>query len=358
MVHSDKNKKSRAVTYFDCYATEYDQSYNMTVTGITMEQAFSGAIVYTSSSYTPVVYMTKGQGEADYKSDYKTRLSTLQDNNFVVKDLDFLTMTAVPDDAELLIMLAPTTDINEASKDLVSEYLKKGKSLLVLADYGTTSYPVLNELLADFNLEISDNRVRESSTDRQYNKDAYFFLADAPASVITKTAIPTATLVDNVRAVNILNNAKDFITVTPIFQTSEMGLTEVGGIPENTTPAAITNVALASEDTGYIDSVNVTESAKVMIFGMTDFISDPLLDAMGSQVFNIYSFYSSVQWMMNADTNNNLMITQKDVPSYYLVADSNNTAYWAATHRLCHPHSSWIADCSAGCLPEEKKSIT
>ena len=52
---------------------------------------------------------------------------------------------------------------------------------------------------------------------------------------------------------------------------------------------------------------------------------------MGSQVYNIYAYYSSIQWLMNADTSNDLLITAKEVPSYYLLADSNNTAYWMAT---------------------------
>ncbi len=331
VVHCAALKKSRKLDYYDCYQTEYDSSYQLQVTGITIEEAFTGSIRYASSEKTPVVYMTKGQGEADYAEDYKTLHSMLQDNNFIVKDLDLITATEIPSDAELLIMLGPTSDINKASKNLIGGYLQKGKSLMVLTDYSTSTFPVLNELLAEYNLEISDNRVRESNTDRQYNKDAYFFLCDAPASVITAQAINKATLVDNVRAMNQLNNAKDYITVSPVLQTSEMGLIEIGGNPDKTDPAAIATIALASEDKGYVDGKDVTTSAKVMIFGMTSFIDDDVLGALGSQVYNIYSFYSSVRWLMNADTNSDLLITAKKVPSYYLVSDSNNTAYWAAT---------------------------
>ncbi len=330
VVYCKEYKKARVVSESDIFKTELNETtYAMEITGVTAEQAFSGAIVYATSAETPIVYMTKGQGEAAYATDYTTMLGVLKDNNYLVKDLDLLTATAIPDDARLLVMLAPTKDINEKTKNLLDAFLRKGNSLMVLAPFSNVSYPVLNSLLTDYNIEISNNRVREGDKERRYNDDAYYFLIDAPSSVITTAAVNKSTLVNNVRAINELKNKNDSLTMSYILQTGDKALIETNGDPDKTSPAAISNVGLACANAGYIDTVKVTQSAKVMVIGATEYIADPILKSLGSQVYNIYSFYNSVQWLMNAK-GNELLITAKELPSY-LLTTGTNTTYWIAT---------------------------
>lgn len=329
VVRCESKNKSKVITTANIYQTEMDENYQQKITGVTAEQAFSGAIVYTTSDKTPVVYMTKGQGEADYATNYTTMVAILQDNNFLVKDIDLLTATVVPADAELLIMLSPVKDINSTAKDIVGTYLKKGKALLVLTEFNNATFPVLNTLLADYNIEISNNRVREGDKERRYQDDAYFFLVDAPTSFVTTEAVTAGTLLQNVRAINELKNAKDWIKLNPILQSSAQALVEENGDPAKTSPASITNVALASENSGFVDGTTVMNSAKVMVIGETDFIADSILKSLGTQVYNMYSFYTSVQWLMNVN-DSGLMITAKELPSYLLTGGSNTT-FWIAT---------------------------
>jgi len=329
VMRCEATKKSKVITSANIYQTEMDEQYQQQITGVTAEQAFSGAIVYTTSAKTPIVYMTKGQGEADYATSYTTVVAILNDNNFLVKDLDLLTAKIIPQDAELLIMLSPKLDINITAKDLMDKYLKTGKALLVLSDFSNASFPILNTLLADYNIEISNNRVREGDLERRYQNDAYFFLVDAPVSFVTTQAVNKGTLVKNVRAINELKNTKEWIKVNPILQTGALALTEEAGNTEKTAPAAVTNVGLASENSGSVDGETVKTSAKVIVVGATEFISDPILTSLGTQVYNMYAFYSSVRWLMNVE-DNGLMITAKKLPSYAL-AGGSNTAYWIAT---------------------------
>lgn len=330
VVRCNAYNKSKVITSSEIFKTEVDPStYQTQVTGVTAEQAFSGAIVYTTSAKTPVVYMTKGQGEADYKTSYTTMTAVLQDNNVLVKDIDLLTAKTIPEDAALLIMLAPTKDINGTSKAVIDTYLRTGKSLLVMADYSNATYPVLNTLLADYNIEISNSRIREGDKERRYQDNAYFFLVDAPVSVINDAAVNKSTLVQNVRLINELKNTKEWVKMSPILQTGDQALAEENGESAKTGPASLMDVALASENTGFIDGTNVTNSTKVMVFGATDFLGDTILQNLGTQVYNIYSFYSSVQWLLNSK-DKGLLITAKQLPSYKL-STGNNTTYWIAT---------------------------
>lgn len=330
VVYCEKLKKGKVITSNDLYSTEMDQqTYQQKVTGVTAEQAFSGAIVYTTSEKTPIVYMTKGQGEADYATNYSTVVAILKDNNFLVKDLDLLTAKSIPTDAELLFMLSPRTDINSSSKGLVDNYLKTGKALLVMADYNNTTFPVLNSLLADYNIEISNNRVREGDKERRLQDDAYVFVADAPASFVTKEAVSASTIITNGRVINEIKNTKEWIKVNPVIQTGETGISEDNGDPDKSSVASILNIGIATENSGMVDGTNVKTPAKVMVVGSTEFVGDSVLKSFGSQVYNMYAFYSSVRWLMNVE-DNSLMISPKELPSYQL-KNGSPTTFWIAT---------------------------
>lgn len=329
VVRCDSTNKGKIITQADIYQTEIDENYQQQITGVIAERSFSGAIVYAISEKTPVVYMTKGHNEIDYKTEYTTMTSILQDNNFLVKDLDLLIADTIPADAELLIMLSPKNDINANEKDLIDKYLKTGKGLLVMSEYNNSTFPVLNTLLADYNIEMTNNRIREVDTERIYQNNAYFFLADAPASFVTTESINSGTLIQNARVITEIKNAKEWITINPVFQTGEQALIEENGDPDKTGEPFVTDIALASENRGFVDGTTVVNSAKIIVIGATEFMGDPILQFLGSQVYNMYAFYSSIRWLTNSDTND-LLITAKELPSYSLT-NGGPTAFWFAT---------------------------
>jgi len=330
VVRSEKNNKVKVLGVYDFFSFTYDQTtFQQQITGVTAEQALSGAILFVASEVTPVVYMTKGHGEADYMANFNTMVTILKDNNFLVKDLDLLAGGEIPEDAQLLIMLSPTTDISTTARDQINSYLRSGKSLLVLTEFSNASFPVLNSLLADYNIEISNDRVREGERERRFQDDPYVFLADAPASFISEEAVNARTFVRNPRAISELRNVKEWIKVNPILQTGSQGVVEIGGDPENTTPAGISTIGLASENSGFMDGTNVKESTKVMVIGASEFMGDSILSVFGTQAHNIFAFYYSINWLIPS-SEGNLLISPKQLPSYRLTAVTN-TSIWVAT---------------------------
>jgi ABC-2 type transport system permease protein len=326
VVRCEVTEKAKVLLPADLFKMEFNQmTWEQEVTGYIAEQGFSGAILYTVSEETPVVYMTKGHGEADYTENYKTVISILQDNNFLVKNLDLLTTETVPEDAELLIMLSPSVDIAVKSKDMIDKFLRTGKSLLVVTQFSNTSYPVLNTLLAEYNIELSDHRIREGDRERRFGDDPYIFLADAPVNFFTQEAVDAKTYVRNVRAVTELKNVKEWVQVQPVFQTGEQGVVEQGGIPENTLGSQVATIGLATLHTGFVSP----DPTKVMVLGTSDYMSDAILETFGLQVYNIYSFYHSINWLINIE-GDQLLIAPKPLPSYQLTK-GNNTWFWVAT---------------------------
>ncbi|MHB8962112.1 MAG: Gldg family protein [Saccharofermentanales bacterium] len=330
VVWCEANKKAKVLGMYDLYKIGYNETtYAQEIQGVTAEQALSGAIRYTASEETPVVYMTKGHGEADYTESFTSMLALIQNNNFLVKDLDMLVSTEIPDDARLIIMLNPSSDINAGDREKLDGYLKKGRSLLVMTEFSSASFPVLNDLLSNYNIEISDNRVREGEMERRYQNDPYVFVTDLPAGSIAEEAMPSGTLLQNARAIMELKNSKEWIVVEPFLQTGESGLIEEKGDPEKTGAAGVVSIGLACENSGFIDGTNVTDPTRILVVGASSFMGDSIISTFGSQVYNMYSFYYGLNWLVDLQSDE-LMITAKELPSYALTG-GGNTAFWIAT---------------------------
>lgn len=58
-------------------------------------------------------------------------------------DLNLLTQGSVPQDCSLLIMNAPVKDISADEKETLTDYLKNGGRMLLLAAVPRIHYPIL-----------------------------------------------------------------------------------------------------------------------------------------------------------------------------------------------------------------------
>lgn len=319
VVYSPSTGKAKAVTRNDIFNYQVDQqTYQTYLAGIIAEQSFTGAIKYVQSESTPVLYFTTGHNELDHSTHYSILVSLMRNNNYEVKTLDLFSIDKVPDDCSVIIMAEPAKDITGGESSLIATYLRSGGSLMVLSSFGNAQFPVLNALLADYNLEISNDRIREGDDRYRYNNDAYMIRAIAPAGTITPTAVDGWTLVDNVRAMNILSNVKSWITTESVLTTSSNGIVETGGSVDQSSAAATQSIAVLSDNKGWIDGQNVTESAKVMLIGSAGMLADTILQTYGNNIYNIGVFYYGVQWLANVDGEGDLMIEAKQPVSYHL----------------------------------------
>lgn len=223
-----------------------------------------------------------------------------------------------------MIMAAPKIDVTTAERRLIASYLQQGGSLMFISDYNNASFPELNQLLIDYNIEISDTRLREGSPNYRFQDDAYIMRAIAPRSKVTADAVDGWTLVDNARGMNILTNVKEWIEVEPILTTSDQGFAETNGNPEQSSVAAHQNIALLSESMGYVDGTNVTQTAKVMLVGSSSLFNDSVLTTFGNQLYNAGLFYYSIQYLANANESESLYIQSKQPVSYAVSKGSSS----------------------------------
>lgn len=317
--------KGKVVRYEDLFQTELDyQTYQTVLTGVTAEQSLTGAIQSVLSPVTPTVYFTRGHDEPNYETDFSAITGLLKNNNFVVAELDLFSGDPVPQDCSVLIMIDPEKDLTGAEVESIDRYLRSGGSLMVMSSHGTQSLPNLNSVLADYDLTLSSDKIREGSPDYRLSDDPYVLRAIAPAGSITQQAIDGYTLADKVRAIDLRSSGKAYIQTEPLLTTSGEGVRETGGDPQASSEPGPQVLAALSTHEGYIDGSTVTDSTRVLVIGSSSVFGDALINQYGSNIYNAGLFFYSIQWLAGSDASDVLYIEAK-IPPSYAVATGNAT---------------------------------
>ena len=108
------------------------------------EDYVTNAIKYVTSDTLPVVYTLTGHGE---KTDNKSLESVFASSGVQLKELNLITENKMPEDIDCLFIYAPTEDITENEKDIISSYLENGGSLMLVSDYNFSNLPNLASVM-------------------------------------------------------------------------------------------------------------------------------------------------------------------------------------------------------------------
>lgn len=168
--------KYRIINYEDLYQIEYSMdyttySYSENVTGIDAEGQITSAVAYVTGEEAHVIYFTSGHGEAELESSY-TELITKA--NATMDTINLLTEEAVPDDADGLIIYAPTSDFNEEDMNKVREYVNRGGNVILAMPTTGEEEPVLYKFLEDYGLTVQNYVVADAG--RGYYLQTPFYL--------------------------------------------------------------------------------------------------------------------------------------------------------------------------------------
>ena len=122
--------RSRFIGYDDIYVQEadvYSYSYNTSFDG---EGAITSAIDYVTNPDQPSAYTLTGHGESELPATFA---DSLEKENITLEELSLLNTDEIPEDADVLIVYAPQSDISEDEAEMLSDYVSGGGKLLVMA---------------------------------------------------------------------------------------------------------------------------------------------------------------------------------------------------------------------------------
>ena len=123
-------ERSRYIPYTDIYITDadmYSYSYSTSFDG---EGAITSAIDYVTNPDQPSAYTLTGHGESELPATFA---DSLEKENITLEELSLLNTDEIPEDADVLIVYAPQSDISEDEAEMLSDYVSGGGKLLVMA---------------------------------------------------------------------------------------------------------------------------------------------------------------------------------------------------------------------------------
>lgn len=280
--------KSRFIGLDDIYIGEvnmYTGTYN--ATDFDGEGAITSAIDYVTSEEYPQVYVLEGHGEAELPTGFAEQI---EKENMQTSQLSLLTVDEIPEEADCIVIYAPSSDISAEEKDMLADYVSSGGKLLVMA--GAVEDGILENLyslLSDYGVTANEGVVVDSDREHYAFGMPYILLPDIASSEITDSLIE-----------------ENYYAIMPI----SLGLTVDGDSYKGTvTELLTTSYASFSKAAGYNLStyeweegdiegpfalaVSVEDNSGGQIYWFT---SDEFL----SEMYNAYSSGANMDLAMNA----------------------------------------------------------
>ena len=134
-----------------------------TLTGFLGESLISQAVDSLLQDRKRIFYLPDANGEQELGESF---LETARYHQIEVKSLNLLTSDEVPEDADGLILNAPSTDYSAETADKILRYLEAGGKALILSNYSLTPMPEFDRILADYGMERKDGIILEGDSGR------------------------------------------------------------------------------------------------------------------------------------------------------------------------------------------------
>lgn len=280
-------ERSRFISYNDIYLQEpdiYSKSYNISFDG---EGAITSAIDYVVNEEQPQLYVLEGHGESELPDTFSKQI---EKENIEINTFSLLNVDSIPEEANCVMIYAPTSDISVEEKDLLADYVVDGGKLLVMA--GPTEDGVLENLyslLSGYGVETNEGIVVEGDRDHYAFQVPHVLLPNMASNEITDSLIeenyyPIMPISQGLT----VQDTSDKGTVTELLTTSGSAFSKIGGY----------NISTYEREEGDISgpfalavSIESNNDGKLVWFASSSFLDE---------IYNAYSSGANGDMGMNA----------------------------------------------------------
>ena len=281
-------ERSRFISYSDIYLMDVDNVYSYSyTTSFDGEGAITSAIDYVVSEDLPRLYVLEGHGETELPATFSEQL---EKENMEIVQLSLLTVDAIPEDADGIIIHSPSSDISTEEKDMLADYVAEGGKLLVMAGPAKDDQlENLYGLLSDYGVEAQDGIIVEADRMHYAFQRPYILLPDMSGHAITDSLMEANyfPIMPTSRGL-VVNESSGNGTVTELLTTSMDSFSKIAGY----------DLSTYEKEEGDIDgpfavavSVERSNEGKIVWFASSDFLDE---------MYNAYSSGANVDMAMNA----------------------------------------------------------
>lgn len=309
--------RSRFISYNDIYVSEANMttySYDYSFDG---EGAITSAIDYVVNEEQPQLYILEGHGEAELSETFSNQI---EKENIETTTFSLLNEDSIPEEADAILIYAPSSDISETERDLLAEYVENGGKLMVLA--GPTEDGTLENLyslLSDYGVEVQEGIVVEEDREYYAFQAPYVLLPEIASDEITDPLLEENYYAIMPIAQGMTVSGSGEGTVTELLTTSDTSFSKVDGY----------SLTTYEREDGDIDgpfavglSIESSNDGQIIWFSSSEFLSD---------MYNSYSSGANLDLAMNSlssmiGENDAVSIRSKSLNYNYLtISDSVST---------------------------------
>lgn len=279
------------------------------------EQDLTNGLIKALSDRERKVYFLQGHGEKEpnrtERDGYSALSGMLRLDNYMVERLVLAQMKEVPDDATVVIVAGPTTDILPAELEALRRYLARAGKLMVLVDppigEKPVSLPNLDALIKEWGITLGNNVIVDVSG--ATNDPSVAVVATYPLHAITEQFSNTLTIYPVARTVDPVQGGVNGRTAQTLAETSRGSWAETnlaslssgvqmdeesgdkpGPLSVGVAVSAAAESPAANQSTS--DDTQKPET-RVVVFGDSDFASNAYAGVPGNPNF----FANAVNWL-------------------------------------------------------------
>lgn len=212
-------KRSKVVDYSTIYETSVDYTtYSSSVTGYDGEGRITSAISYVISDDMPKMYIMEGHGELGLETDF---YDTVAKANIEYESINLLQYEEIPEDAECIVINAPTSDFSQDDTDKVLRYLENGGNALLITTWtGAEDMTNFHKILEYYGVSVADGMVLEGEADRYY-QNPFYLLPNVEYDEVTSGIADSFVFVPYAQGLRLPDETDGNLMYTPLLTTSE-----------------------------------------------------------------------------------------------------------------------------------------
>ena len=322
----ESGERSKVINYNDMYESSIDyNTYSYQTTGFDGEGQITSAIGYVTSEELPILYTLEGHGEISLDSTLK---DSIEKANMEIQTLNLLTEGEVPEDADCLMINAPTSDISAEEKDALLSYLENGGKAMIFTDYTGTEMKNLAAVLENYGVQTAEGIVFEGDSQRYAMQMPYYLIptvnsTDATYDVASGNRL---ILMPYAQGIQKMDEVRDTVTIESLLTTTDQAYSKTN---MNSTQIEKEEGDIAGPlDLGVSITEKLDEEKETKI---VYYSTSALLDGQVNQMVsggNHELLLSSLKWMTGAEENASVAISAKSLEMSYLTLTDYDASFW------------------------------
>jgi len=278
----------------------------------------TSAIHYVTAEDLPTVYLITGHLEDGLPYDLKKQMEL---ENYEIKELSLLTEEKVPEDADIIMFIAPKRDMTEDEAEKVRQYLEKQGRAIFFMEIVENELPNFEAVLKSYGVGLGKALVMEGDNTRYWQSPAWIVpnleSHDITSPMKTKGM---QVLAIGAQGIDILDVKKRSLEIKPLLTTSavswgKVDLTSTNIQKEEGDTTGPFNIAVTISDKIWDEKAAKYDETKLVVMGDAEFLN-PQFASIGNADFVL----NALNWLQ--DEQQSISIRPKSLVSQYLRINS------------------------------------